>query len=181
MDVVFGRNAAAGHRSRFPLQRRDPVDQHERLIGEADPGRKGVGLGKGGAEHPCNLAAGEFQAHFPVEKDVFRDNGRRRCHLSTPLSLGDRVRVEAGRTGHRLLKGKLERHGVSHRPGQLIGKAEIGIVGLDLRLLGCREFTEQRLRDQRGDGLRRGGTCVRSILGKRRGHPCNLLICRDLG
>ncbi len=49
----------------------DPVHQHERLIGEPDPGRIGISLGKCGAEHPGYLAAGEFQADLPVKRAFF--------------------------------------------------------------------------------------------------------------
>ena len=49
-DVVLGDDPAGRHRPRLPLDGQDPVDQHQRLVGEPDAGRVGVDRGELGPE-----------------------------------------------------------------------------------------------------------------------------------
>ena len=67
MDVMFGHDPAAGHGAGLPLQRHDPVHQHQRCVRQSHPGRETVRLGKFGAEHAGDAADREFHAHLAVE------------------------------------------------------------------------------------------------------------------
>ena len=49
------------------FNRNDAVDQHQRLVGQADPGRVAVDLGEVGTEHITDLADGEFQALLAIQ------------------------------------------------------------------------------------------------------------------
>jgi len=65
---MFGDDTAGCHRLCFALQGDDSVHQHQRLIGEPDPGREAVSGGKSAPQHPGNRAAGKFKAEVTVEE-----------------------------------------------------------------------------------------------------------------
>ncbi len=67
VDIMLGHDPARGHGFCFAFKGHDPVHQHERFIGQAHPGRKGVGLGKCRAQHTAHAAPGKFKAHFTVK------------------------------------------------------------------------------------------------------------------
>ena len=67
-DVVLGDDAAGGQRARLAFDAQDAVDQHQRLVGQADARREGVDRGEVGAEHAADGADGEFQALRPVQR-----------------------------------------------------------------------------------------------------------------
>ena len=60
--VVFRDHAAGSQRQRLALNERDAIDEHERLVGQADARREGVDGGEVGAEDAADGADGELQA-----------------------------------------------------------------------------------------------------------------------
>ena len=152
VDVVLGDDPAAGHRPRLPLDGDDPVHQHQRLVGQADAGREAVRLGKLGAEHAGDRAAGEFQAHVAVEGDFLRTLPLGRGHSTSPCRSGSAPGRAVGGCGdlHSLQRLPAERvpsaRACAMDRVEPVAEAQIGLVGLQLRLLGGGELPEQRVR-----------------------------------
>jgi hypothetical protein len=142
---------AAGHGPRFPLDRNDPVDQHERFIRQTHPGRKGVGFGKSRAKHPGHRTAGEFEAHSTVEDDVLYSlSPRERPVLSEVEGVAEgrvRGRYIFGHSSQRRHERCLKSQGVRHGTGEPFGSTQVRLMGLETRFLGRREAADDWIDD----------------------------------
>ena len=179
------------HGARFPLQRHDPVDEHERLVREPHAGREGVGFGESGAEHPGDLAACEFEAHLAVESDsaVLVALRRRDSEPEGFRKLGSVTADARSPSASREGESEVTPGCPPAERGEAVGKPQVGFMGLQQCLLGCsgdhgapEQLAVRRQRSCRGGG---GIGCPARVRCRRRkaqrpalqGRPCTAIGC----
>ncbi len=138
-DVMLGDDPPARHRTRLPFDREDPIDQHQRLVGEPDPGRVRVDRRELGAEHRANGADGVLQALVAIQGRGLEFGGlalslRDGLHFRfcdarrAGVEVGSKRGVGGTRTrglGHqRLDQGHLEGELIRHRLADVAGDTE---------------------------------------------------------
>ena len=171
-DVVLGDDPAAGHRPRDALDLEDPVDQHQRFVGEPDPGRMLVNLGELGPEDVADPPDGEFEALVAVEEE-----GRPGCGRG-------RNRRGPTRAGGLLDQLHLERQLTAHHLRQPARVPEVGAVGPARGPIGGEELAAERVGDvdggEHGGGVRRGVVCP-IVIERNRRRRLELGRCPALG
>ena len=79
-DVMLGDHPAIGHGTGLTLYLDDPVNQHQRLIRQSDPGGEAVHLAEFRPQHPADLARGKLHAHLAIKGAGLFRFGRWRCN-----------------------------------------------------------------------------------------------------
>ena len=177
-DVVLGDDPPARQRPRLALDRDDPVDEHQRLVGQPDPRRMRVDRGELGAEHRADRADGELQALLAIERDLER--GSCPSRRSTVVEQRARSSTVGGRLAlpvrapRGLDQGELEFQVLAHQLRVALRDAEERLVRIGPGVLAgeepLREQEEQRrgsswrpIRDSRKVGIRAGREPVSAV------------------
>ena len=143
VNIMLGHHAALRHRQRLAFDGKDSINQHQRLIRQAHPGRERVGRREPRPEHMPHQPTAEFETSCAIKR--VGNTGRpgqwqlrplqqlwRRHGLHRRSAFSHQRAIAPGRFEH----ADLRSHRVRQSVGHICRKAQIGLVCLHRGALG---------------------------------------------